>query len=100
MGSLEDTQYEKQNWHWRNTMRPVRFFGMDARVAIILFGLMPFWARPWAWGILIVNIVLFMFLESKGLTFPSAIRKFRAWLSGPLRPAWPGFKKRKMLDLG
>ena len=34
MGKVEDTIEERENWHWRNSMRPVRFFMMDARAAI------------------------------------------------------------------
>lgn len=100
MGQIEDTQHEKQNWHWRNTMRPVRFFGLDARVAFILFALMPFWARPTVWFIMIVNVTLFWYLETKGLTFPAAIRAFRAWIFGRKRPAWLSIRHRKMVDYG
>lgn len=100
MGAKEDTEHEKKNWHWRNSMRPVRFFRMDARATIIYFGLMPFWAHPWAWALMIINTILFMYLESKGLTFPSAIRSFRTWLLGQQRPAWLTMRKRRMIDYG
>lgn len=81
-------------------MRPVRFFRMDARATIIYFGLMPFWAHPWACALMIINTILFMYLESKGLTFPSAIRSFRTWLLGQQRPAWLTMRKRRMIDYG
>lgn len=100
MGTAEDTAHEKANWHWRNTMRPVRFFAMDARVAIIYFAMIGFWAHLWAWILMVVNTMIFMYLEKKGLTFPSALRKFRTWIHGKLRPAWPRFKRRRLVDYG
>lgn len=98
MGAKEDTEHEKRNWHWRNSMRPVRFFRLDARATIIYFGLMPFWAHPWAWLFMITNTILFMFLESRGLTFPAAIRRGRAWLFGEKRDAWLSMRRRKLID--
>ena len=35
---------EQVNWHWRNSMRPVRFFNFDVKAAIPLFFLL-FYAR-------------------------------------------------------
>jgi len=100
MGQAEDSAHEKQNWHWRNSMRPVRFFNMDARVCIIIFGLMPFWAHPWAMVLVVLNVVTFIYLEGKGLTFPSAIRRFRSWVAGVKRPAWLSYRRCKLTDYG
>ena len=36
VGEELDTLQEKVNWHWRNTMRPVRFLAFDARAALPL----------------------------------------------------------------
>lgn len=105
MGQLEDTQHEKQNWHWRNSMRPVRFFKMDARVLIIYLMMFPFYGEIFTGnlfviGFLLGNTILFSYLESKGLAFPAAVRSGRAWLVTQKRPAWLSFRKRKLLDYG
>jgi len=91
---------EKMNWHWRNSMRTVRFISFDARAAfpvpILLFRL-----ADWrAWLLLIVNLFLFRYFERKGLTFPAAIRNFRAWIVGVNRPGWLSAEKKKFTDFG
>jgi hypothetical protein len=45
MGVREDTEEEKVNWHWRNSMRPVRFFGLDARASMPFFVLLVYFRR-------------------------------------------------------
>lgn len=92
-------ELEKYNWHWRNTMRPVRFFNFDARAAL-----------PWAillvyarWSTLILAILatlLFWALERSGLTMPAALRTFRTWINGQYRPMWLKYKHRKWRDYG
>lgn len=99
MGSAEDTQEEKVNWHWRNSMRPVRFFGMDARAAIPFFILLVYF-RPISLFMTFVSTALFVGLEKRGLTFPSALRAFRSWLNGQKRPAWISLRRRKFVDFG
>lgn len=100
MSQIDDTIEEKQNWHWRNTMRPVRFFQLDARAAIVFLAMLPFWARPFAWILMISSTALFLFLERRGLTFPSALRAFRTWLLGPKRPAWISMRRKRLVDYG
>jgi intracellular multiplication protein IcmT len=95
----EDVQIEKRNWHWRNSMRPVRFFGLDARAAIPFFILL-FYFRPITIFMTIVLTSIFSYLERKGLTFPSALRAFRSWFMGQRRPGWYWMRKRKMVDYG
>ena len=99
MGSVEDTQEEKVNWHWRNSMRPVRFFGMDARAAIPFFVLLVYF-RPVSLFLTFVSTVVFVSLEKRGLTFPSALRTFRSWLNGQYRPAWVSGRRRRFIDYG
>ncbi len=86
-------------WHWRNTMKPVRFFKFDARAGgAILLVLVH--AR---WSTLVFAIVvnlLFMFLERKGLTVPSAMRAFRVWILGNDRPAFMRSVHRSFMDTG
>lgn len=99
MGQQEDTIEERANWHWRNSMRPVQFFTVDARAAIP-FCLLLVYARPVTLFLAVVSTIIFMALEKRGLTFPSAIRNFRSWFNGPKRPAWVSMRRRKFVDFG
>jgi intracellular multiplication protein IcmT len=99
MGKVEDTEEEKVNWHWRNSMRPVRFFGMDARAAIPYCVLLVYF-RPISLFLTVVSTVIFVSLEKRGLTFPSAMRALRAWFVGQKRPAWVSGRRRRFVDYG
>lgn len=99
MGAVEDTAEEKVNWHWRNSMRPVRFFAMDARAAIPWCVLLVY-ARPWTILFALTTTIIFTSLEKRGLTFPSAMRAFRSWFIGQSRPAWIQLRHRKFVDYG
>ncbi|MGB4057542.1 MAG: IcmT/TraK family protein [Alphaproteobacteria bacterium] len=95
---LENLQ-EKMNWHWRNSMRTVRFMAFDARAALPL----PLLLVYFRWSTLsltIASLVFFRFLEQKGLTFPAALRNFRSWLVGRHRPGWIGVQHKKFNDYG
>lgn len=99
MGVREDTEEERVNWHWRNSMRPVRFFGMDARAAIPYCVLLVYF-RPISLFITILLTIIFVGLEKRGLTFPSALRAFRSWLVGQNRPGWISGRRRRWVDYG
>ncbi len=99
MGSREDTQEERENWHWRNSMRPVRFFNLDARAAAP-FAVLLFYARPITLFLAVFLTIVFVLLERKGLTFDASLRAFRKWLLGQKRPGWAPFRRRKMVDYG
>ncbi len=94
-----ENQNERVNWHWRNTMRPVRFFNLDARAGLPVFILI-LYARPITLAITIVIIGLFWFVERKGLTFPSALRALRVWIIGYDRPSWISLRHRRLKDFG
>ena len=99
MGDELENLQEKVDWHWRNTMRPVRFLAFDARAGLPI-PLLLVYAR---WSTLILTIlflVFFRILERKGLTFSAAIRSFRAGLVGKFRPGWLGAYNKKFKDLG
>jgi intracellular multiplication protein IcmT len=87
------------SWHWRNTMKPVRFFQFDARAGFFVV-LVLVHARFWTLGLLILVLIIFWILERKGLSFMAALRAFRLWLVGKYRPAWVYTRRRKMLDGG
>ncbi|HPF78161.1 MAG TPA: IcmT/TraK family protein [Alphaproteobacteria bacterium] len=99
MGSVEDTAEEKVNWHWRNSMRPTRFFAMDARAAIPYFILLVYF-RPISLFLTFVSTVVFVGLEKRGLTFPAALRALRSWLNGQHRPGWVSHRHRRWIDHG
>jgi intracellular multiplication protein IcmT len=86
-------------WHWRNTMKTVRFFNFDARAGLMLV-LVLVHARLWTLYMLIGVMLLFYVLERKGLTFPAALRAARVWVIGPNRPGWIFTRRRKLLDTG
>ncbi len=97
--SIEEIQEERRNWHWRNSMRPVRFLNLDARAAMPFF-LLIFYLRPVTLVITLISTFTFMQLERRGLTFPAAMRALRSWVVGKNRPAWLSMRRRKMRDYG
>jgi len=99
MGSKEDTEEEKALWHWRNSMRPVRFFAFDARLVIPWF-IVLFHARAVTLFFAILLTIIFSMLERRGLTFDAALRAFRKWFLGQRRPGWISYNRKKMIDYG
>lgn len=87
------------DWHWRNTMKPVRFFNFDGRAGFFLV-LFILHARASTFALLAVVFGYFYLLERKGLSFDAALRATRVWLIGPNRPAWAPSRRRKLLDTG
>lgn len=97
--AVKESELEQANWHWRNSMRTVRFFNMDAR-ASMPFILLLVYARPVTLFLAVVTTMAFRFLEMKGLTFPAAMRSLRVWLIGQHRPSWANYRRRTMRDYG
>ena|ERR1035437_7105087 len=97
--AVDDTNIEKANWHWRNTMRPVRFFNLDARAAMP-FGILLVYARLDSLIFTILITLVFYTLERMGLTFPCALRSLRVWLIGKNRPGWSSVRRRRVKDYG
>lgn len=95
----DDLEVEKANWHWRNSMRPVRFFNLDARAALPFFLLLVY-ARWVTLFLTIIFVLFFRTLESRGLTFPSALRSMRVWFIGDRRSSWYSYAHRRMRDFG
>lgn len=89
---------DKINWHWRDTMRTIRFLGFDARVAFLI----PVWLVYLRWSTIILSFMVFYAfkaLENRGLTFPAALRSLRGWMTGRDRPAVIG-RSHKFVDYG
>ena len=94
-----DNLQEKLNWHWRNSMQVVRFFAFDSRSALPIPLLLVYFR--WSTVILMFGtLMVFRYLERKGLTVPAAIRNFRAWVVGKDRPGWISVKRKKFADYG
>ncbi len=95
-----DNIEDKLNWHWRDSMKIVRFYNFDARAGLVLI---PIFFKLFEWRIWLVAFVIlsfFNFLEKKGLTFPSAVRTFRAFLVGNDRNGLLGTRHKKFRDFG
>jgi intracellular multiplication protein IcmT len=90
---------EQMNWHWRNTMRPIRFFSFDVK-AVIPFCFLLFYARLSTLIFCILTTMLFWGLEKKGLTADAALRALRVFIVGTYRPGQPKFRYRRMKDFG
>ncbi|MAQ70797.1 MAG: type IV secretion protein IcmT [Alphaproteobacteria bacterium] len=95
---VQDMQ-DQVNWHWRNSMRPVRFFAFDARAAVSFLFLLVYF-RMITFIFAILSTFAFYMLEKYGLTFNSAMRRFRSYLAGNKRPALMSFGRRRMKDFG
>lgn len=89
----------QETWHWRNTMKPVRFFQFDARACFFLLLLLVH-ARWWTLYLLCGVLIVFYLLERRGLSFAAALRSARVWFLGKYRPALVFTRKRKMVDTG
>ena len=89
---------EQVNWHWRNTMRTARFFNFDAR-ASLPFLLLLVYFRLSTLMLTIGTLILFRYLERKGLSFPEALRNLRSWLCGDERPGISIPFHRKLQDI-
>lgn len=83
--------------HWRNSMKPARFFFMDARAAVpFVFALLHL--RWYTVMIAAFTTMVFYFLEMRGLSFVAALRAFRVWLVTCKRPANKASDTRRWID--
>lgn len=94
-----DILEDKMLWHWRDSMRVVRFFGFDARLGLLV-PVMLLYPRLSTLILTIVAVIVFYMLERYGLTFPAAFRSLRVWIIGSDRDAWPTGRRRKFVDYG
>ncbi|HCS22269.1 MAG TPA: IcmT/TraK family protein [Alphaproteobacteria bacterium] len=90
---------EGRGWHWRNTMKTVRFFSFDARAGIFVALLLVHF-RIWTLCLLVLMLMIFYLLERRGLSFPAAMRSLRVWFIGTKRPGWIWTRRRKLQDTG
>ncbi len=96
---MSEEEEEGLVWHWRDTMRPARFFNMDARAALP-FCILLVYFRPITIAFAIITVLIFRFLEKRGLTFSAAMRALRVWIIGVNRPGYVSLHRRKLDDYG
>lgn len=89
----------KQDWHWRNSMKVVRFFQFDARAGFALLLVLVHF-RLWTLCFAAIVMTFFYLLERKGLTFPASVRAMRVWFIGKKRPAIVFTTRRDLRDFG
>lgn len=83
--------------HWRETYKPARFFILDSRAGLpILVTLLH--VRVWTLVLTTIIVIMFILLERRGLSVPSAFRAFRAWIIGDARPPLGAHKIRAPID--
>ncbi|MFP4313404.1 MAG: IcmT/TraK family protein [Alphaproteobacteria bacterium] len=90
---------EQLNWHWRNNMRTVRFFALDARASLCFMVLLVY-ARTSTIILTFIVTMIFYWLEKKGMTFPAALRNLRMWFVGTDRPGLNSVHHKKFIDHG
>ncbi len=88
---------DQLNWHWRNTMRPILFFNLDAR-AILPFCAIIFYARLITLFLAVATTVIFWIVSKMGLTLPAALRRLRSIIVGARRPALRLTKHRRFFE--
>ena len=83
---------------WRDTMRPVRFYMIDARLLVLLvFWLfVPTW---WTTAAAVLAVTALRVAEARGYRLHAALRRVRAWSAGR-RTALHGRRVRRFVDFG
>ena len=83
---------------WRDTMRPVRFYMIDARLLVLLtvWLFLPAW---WTTAVVLLAITAFRIAESRGYRFRAGLRAFRAASAGRRR-ALHAARLRRFVDFG
>jgi intracellular multiplication protein IcmT len=90
---------DSNDWHWRNSMRPTRFFAFDSR-AVLGVVLVIIHIRLWTIVLACIGILVFWFAERAGYSFDSACRRLRTLIIGPKRPSTAFRSKTRLVDYG
>jgi intracellular multiplication protein IcmT len=80
---------------WRNTARPVMIGFLDARACFPALVFVVYWSWP-TFYIALSGVVFFAIISWFGLTVPTMARFIRRLLVGPVRPAVPVWKRRRL----
>jgi len=83
---------------WRDTMRPVRFYFMDARLLalLVLWLFVPAW---WTTAAVTLAVAALRVAEARGYRLHAALRAARARSAGE-RPALHARRVRRFVDFG
>ena len=83
---------------WRDTMRPVRFYLIDARllVLLVLWLFVPTW---WTTVLVMLAVTALRVAEARGYRLRAALRAVRALTAGR-RPALHARRVRRFVDFG
>ena len=83
---------------WRDTMRPVRFYLIDARllVLLVLWLFVPTW---WTTVLVVLAVTALRVAEARGYRLHAALRAVRALTAGR-RPALHARRVRRFVDFG
>ena len=83
---------------WRDTMRPVRFYLIDARllVLLVLWLFVPTW---WTTAAVVLAVTALRVAEARGYRLHATLRRVRAWSAGR-RPALHAGRVRRFVDFG
>ena len=83
---------------WRDTMRPVRFYFMDARLLtlLVLWLFVPAW---WTTAAVVLAVAILRIAEARGYRLQVALRAVRARSAGT-RPALHARRVRRFVDFG
>lgn len=83
---------------WRDTMRPVRLYWLDARllVLLVLWIFVPAW---WTTALAAAGMIAFRLAEARGYRPQAALRALRARTAGR-RPALHFRHVRRFVDFG
>lgn len=85
--------------HWRNSMKPARFFMLDARAAWPVL-VMLLHMRIYTMIFALFVMAAFYLLEQRGLSFFSALRAFRVWIVTKKRPNYRHSDLTRTVDFG
>lgn len=83
---------------WRDTMRPVRFYALDARL-LILAAPWLFFPTWWTTAAVVAAMLACRAAEARGYRLPAAVRALRARAAGRRR-ALRAARERRFVDFG
>ena len=87
-----------RNVPWRDTMRPVRVYGFDARL-LLLAAVWLFFPTWWTTALLAAAFLALRIAEGRGYRLPAAIRAVRAAAAGHRRALF-AHRERRFVDFG
>ena len=89
---------DRRDIPWRDSMRPVRFYFIDARLLVLLtlWLFMPTW---WTTAAVLLAVATLRIAEARGYRLHAALRAVRAFSVGR-RPALHARRVRRFVDFG